>query len=105
MPKRVTLSRKPFEQREREAFIVSQARLQGRVHELELELRKVKRELSASRLLIAIQRVREDPRISTTTSMDEEMTEYILQILNDREVEIVTYQNARLDWEIKRKLP
>ena len=104
MRRRISLSRSPqsFGAREREAFVVSQAQQAGRIHELELELEKAKRELVAARLLISIQRVKEDPRIHTTTSMDEEMGEYVYSILYDREVEVLTYEDAKLAWDLKR---
>lgn len=76
-------------------------RLELSLHNERMEVIKARRELVAARLLIAIHRVRDDPRISTSVSRDEEMNDITLKILTERQVELPTYQDARQEWLAK----
>lgn len=99
MTRRFSLSRSPFNEREREALKESIRNLELQLHNERNEKRKLTREVTAARLLIAIQRVRQDSRITTTASLEEEMTAYVVKIIQDREVEVLPYPTAQECWE------
>lgn len=92
------LGRRTFDMREREALKECIRQLELTHYNVKMELKKANRELAAARLLVAVQKVRDDSRVQTSTSLDQEMTDFVISIVTDREVEILSYEEARMRW-------
>lgn len=97
--------KKNFTSRERLALSESIHNLERQLFNKDLLLSQLRREVVALRLMVSIHRVRDDPRISTSTSRDEEMADYLFKILEGREVEMMDYETAREAYESMKNQP